>query len=390
MSSFFVAAQFFAASFLLIAVIVMGKQNSQLRLVGFGAGDDPVVAITNNLRSSGIDMGLLRTELLRQPQVQAVTATMFPLGIMANDAARISQSKESNARQLTVPLQLVDYDFFSTMQISVLAGRVFDRAYGNDASSADSERPSGNIVIDLALAQRMGWKTAPEALGHTMYVPGLANGAEPNSPSTVIGVVEEKPLFALNMGGTGTIYQLVPALVANPLIRISKSDIPGALAAIDSVWKRIAPNTAMQRRFLDEQFAQGLVVFDLITGIFSRLAVFALVISSVGLMGMAAHIVGRRTHEIGVRKALGASVRQVLLLLLKDFSRPVMIANVIAWPLAFGAMSIYLSAFVTRTSLTLIPFVASLFLTLAFAWLAVIVQATRAARMNPATVLRAE
>jgi putative ABC transport system permease protein len=185
-------------------------------------------------------------------------------------------------------------------------------------------------------------------------------------------------------------YMLDPASAALPIIRIDGSDMRAALAEIDSVWNRLAPNVTIKRRLMDEVLSSSLTVFTAITNGFQAVAMLALVIAVLGLIGMSMHIIGRRTHEIGVRKSLGASVKQILVLLLKDLSKPIVIANVAAWPLAFGAMSLYLSIFVTRTTLSVAPFLLSLIITLIVAWTAVIVQATRAARLNPATVLRHE
>ena len=117
---------------------------------------------------------------------------------------------------------------------------------------------------------------------------------------------------------------------------------------------------------------------------------FAFLISAMGLIGMATHVTARRTREIGIRKTLGASVARVLGLLLRDFSKPVIIANVLMWPLAYIVMKGYLSMFMVQTSLSVIPFVLGLAITAGIACASVVVQATKAARMNPASVLRAE
>ena len=122
----------------------------------------------------------------------------------------------------------------------------------------------------------------------------------------------------------------------------------------------------------------------------SGMAMFAICIAVVGLIGMATHMTSRRTHEIGVRKTLGASVMGILRMLLTDFSKPVVIANLLAWPLAFIAARIYLNLFVERTPLTPLPFVASMLLTLVVVWLAVAAPAIRAARVRPVGVLRYE
>ena len=117
------------------------------------------------------------------------------------------------------------------------------------------------------------------------------------------------------------------------------------------------------------------------------LATLACVIAGMGLVGMAIHIVSRRMHEIGVRKTLGASIAQVLRMLLFDFSRPIVIANLIVWPIAFLAASAYLAVFVQRAPLTPWPFLMSLAVTVLIASAAVIAQVGKAARLKPAQVL---
>ena len=174
------------------------------------------------------------------------------------------------------------------------------------------------------------------------------------------------------------------------IIKISKSDIPGTLARIKDVWERMAPAVAFRSRFLDQQFEIAFHLFGVLNSVFLGIAIFAIIIASLGLIGMATFIVGRRRQEIGIRKTLGANTNTVLRLLLWDFSKPVLIANLIAWPLAFFAAQSYLSLFTTRIGLSPLPFVLSFVITLVIAWAAVGVQAIRAARAKPARVLRYE
>jgi putative ABC transport system permease protein len=121
--------------------------------------------------------------------------------------------------------------------------------------------------------------------------------------------------------------------------------------------------------------------------LFTALALMALFISIVGLLGMAIQVANRRRHEMGVRKTLGASAEQIVRLMLKDFGKPVVIANLIAWPLAFLAANVYLSVFMHRIALTPMPFMISLALTLLVAWLTVSGQALKSSRVRPAEVL---
>src|SRR5262249_11600642 len=124
--------------------------------------------------------------------------------------------------------------------------------------------------------------------------------------------------------------------------------------------------------------------------IIDAIALLALFITLMGLFGVALFVVDRRTHEIGVRKTLGASVFQILRMLIRDFSKPVIAANLIAWPLAYFVSQKYLDIFIQRVDVSILPFVASLAIALVVAWLAVGGQAWRAARLQPADVLRSE
>jgi putative ABC transport system permease protein len=390
LSSVLVGGQFAAASFLIITVLVMSRQNDVLQQASFNLSEDPVITIGNSVRVSGIDMERLRAELRRHPQVKAVSAAMFPMGFAANDQGAVSDTVDASTRRLIISQQLIDHDFFATIGLKILAGRTFDRNFGDDVSDASLPR-AGNIVVDESLVRRMGWGSPQQALGKTLYVPGLANGPTDNSaPSLVVGVVEDRPLFALSGAPDGTVYQLVPHLVAFPMIRISRDDIRGGVAAVEEAWNRIAPNIALQRTFLDENFNRGLQMFRLVSNVFRYMTAGAIFIAAIGLIGMATHMVRRRIHEIGVRKTLGASVPQILTMLLRDFSKPILIANVVVWPLAFIAARAYVNMFVQRSELTAMPFIVTLIVTLLIAWIAVSLHAVRAARVKPAGVLRYE
>jgi putative ABC transport system permease protein len=208
-------------------------------------------------------------------------------------------------------------------------------------------------------------------------------------PVRIVGVVESKPLHLRGAGSTANVYLYRPNLNFK-IVRLDANDVQGGLAAIDAMWKRLSPQSPLNRKFMDELFNQNYENFARIGQAFSGLALLAVVISVIGLFGMAVQVAGRRVHEIGVRKSVGARTGQILMLLLRSFSKPVAIANLVAWPLGYLAAQQYLAIFSQRIALTAVPFLASLGLALLIAWLAVGGQAWRAARINPATVLRAE
>jgi putative ABC transport system permease protein len=183
---------------------------------------------------------------------------------------------------------------------------------------------------------------------------------------------------------------LNPEAAAVTVLRVSQHDLPATLSAVDDVWRAFAPEIPLLRRFADEQFEQSYSFLNALNAVFAFLACLASAIAVIGLVGMTLHLIERRTHEIAVRKTLGASTRQMLWLLFRGFAKPIVLANVIVWPLAFGAMRMYLGMFDHSFGLGWAPFVVSLGGTLLVAWLAVGGQVVRAARLSPVKVLRYE
>jgi putative ABC transport system permease protein len=304
----------------------------------------------------------------------------------------LARSPEEGVATQTTFQNNVGYDFFATLEIPLLAGRVFDRARNdlppqNQNREQDGPQPTINVVIDDVLAAQLGFRTPDEAVDQLIYFPaGLGDQAQ---PFQVIGVVASRPLFLRGLGATSNVYRLGTG-GQNLIVRLAAEDVGAGVAAAEAVWRRLAPQAPFQRRFMDEMFNESFERFARLSEVFAGLAAFAFFISIIGLFGMAVQVAARRTHEIGVRKSVGARKSQIVGMLLRDFSKPVIIANVIAWPLGYVAAQTYLGVFIQRISLTPVPFVASLVIVLLIAWAAVVSQALRAARANPATVLRFE
>jgi putative ABC transport system permease protein len=394
-STVLVGAQFTAASFLLIAVIIMYAQNAALARTGLGTTRDQQLVIDNFAPVTGVDNELLRGELERLPQVKSVTGmTSTPWGDNVN-LNLLSRSPAETTTPVTAFQNNVGYDFFATFDIPVLAGRVFDRAHSDQRPQQDRGRNSKeplqpvNVVIDRVLARQLGFGSPSEAVDQTVYFPGVLG--ERVQPFQIIGVVENHPLYLRGLGATSNIYQLAQgAGLTSVVVKLSADDISGGVAAVEAAWRKISPQAPVQRRFVDDLFNENFEKFARLSQVFVGLTGFAFFISIIGLFGMAVQVAGRRIHEIGVRKSVGARKSQIVLMLLRDFSKPVLIANLIAWPLGYVVAQTYLRVFIQRIPITPVPFVASLGVVLLIAWAAVGSQAWRAARANPATVLRFE
>jgi putative ABC transport system permease protein len=329
---------------------------------------------------------VLRTELLSHPAVISyTTGSLFGGGPAGLEDVRTSP--DENARRLSYQSRGGYIDFFTTLGVPLVAGRDFRE--GDD-------RPQ-KIIIDAGTAQRLGM--APDiAIGRTLYQSrpiassdGVTTSYErPTTEAEIVGVIAEPP-YELRSNESGLyIYSMSDISGARGLVRISREDVPGALEHIRSVYARLAPDRELTVRFLDEEFDLAFRMFNRISAGLMALCLMAVAIAAMGLFGMANFVVHRRIREIGVRKALGASSLRVLGLLLWDFSKPVLLANLIAWPIAWIASRFYLDLFVDRIPLTPWPFIAALIVSLAVAWIAVGARVWRAARVKPAMVLKAE
>jgi putative ABC transport system permease protein len=399
-SALLVGLQFGFTSFMLIAVFVISAQNRELKRSVASPGQDPVVVIANSTARAGVSRQLLKSELLRRPGIVAVSGIERMPWSLGGIGKELTTSAESSIGKVRPFQNVVDLDFFQTLGIRLLAGRTFEAGRADDVTDFSVWQRTNaatannsfdfNVIVDQSLATALGFASPADAVGKTVYHPVSRTGATPPQRLNIVGVIEDATLRPMTLGVNTNFYLLSPAAAANVVVRISKNDVPAALAGIDQVWATLAPSTPIKRRFSDEQFEEAHEILGVVSGTVGALSVFAAVIAVMGLVGMAVHIIGRRTHEIGVRKSLGASVKQILLLLLRAFSKPVIVANVAVWPLAYLVLQGYLSLFAHRAGLTPVPFILSLLITLAIAWLAVFVQARRAARTEPAVVLRHE
>ena len=207
----------------------------------------------------------------------------------------------------------------------------------------------------------------------------------------IIGVVETVPLVY----GIGNIRSNFYALARyggemNLMIRIDRNRVQEGIEAIETMVKSRDPNAVVNLRFTDDEFERNFQTYQGINVGFMGLSLIAFAISTIGLFAMAVFTTLQRRHEIGVRKTLGASTGDVTLQLVKEFTWPVLIANLIAWPIAYYAAMLYLHNFMQRMSLTPLPWIIGLLVTLLIAWVAVGGQAFKAARVKPAEVLKSE
>ena len=282
----------------------------------------------------------------------------------------------------------VGYHFFDAIELHPVAGRLLDHEHGDDVTAFEQLKPGMTepIVIDRALAAALGWEDSNQAVGKIAYF----NFAPWKIACRIVGVVENGYPRLVGPNTASNVYMLSTLFSSVPLIRISGEHVVDTVKYIDDTWDSLAPKVQIRREFKDILFNNAYKSYSRINTTLNSLSVFAFLIAVMGLCGLAIHVTTRRRREIGIRKTLGATVRGVVMMLLIDFAKPVLIANLIAWPFAWFVGHQYLDKFTLRSEMTVWPFALSLVITVGVAWASVGVQALRAATVKPANVLYAE
>jgi putative ABC transport system permease protein len=289
----------------------------------------------------------------------------------------------------------IDFGFFEVFGLKPLAGRLFQQDRASDDLHVDPTATSA-IVLNATGARRLGFATPEAAIGQTVSWPGVTvtrRVERPFRPAEIIGVV---PDFAFSGARTAippSFYYIGPKEPLNSIALVAKLDgrrIPETLAGIDRIWRDLGDGGPMIKVFVDQLMLLRLID-SLIQGIVIAIcAGLALFIACLGLFALSAYTAEQRTKEIGIRKAMGAGTGDILRLLVWQFTKPVLWANLIAWPIAWWLMDRWLSGFAYHVDLNPLTFVFAAVAAVLIAWATVAMQSYLVARAKPVNALRYE
>jgi putative ABC transport system permease protein len=269
-----------------------------------------------------------------------------------------------------------DHDFVPNYEIEMVAGRAFQKDMSTDIAGA--------FLINEAAVTAFGWSSPEEALGKRLRT-GFGGRVNP-----IIGVTKNFHYRGLQTNVEPLVMEFLPEMFRYVTLSIDISNLKETLAFIESQWKSMYSNNPFENFFLDTDFDQQYRSDEQVGRIFGIFTVLGLFIACLGLLGLTSFTAEQRTKEIGIRKILGASVPCIVTMLTKQFTKWVLLANCLAWPIAYYIMSRWLKNFAYRTDIHLLIFVLSGLLVLGVALLTVSFQSVRAAIANPAESLRYE
>jgi len=378
-----VVFQFALAIAFMIGTVVLIAQTRHVRNTDVGFRRDGLVTVSSTSDSAvtepQLTAFLTRAALL--PGVRSVTTSDSSPGASSfnSDNYAVPGKPEPGASLQAI---ITSPNFFPTFGIKLLAGRLPDDAHrADDARNADdATRTVPNVVINRKGAEALGFDSPEAAIGKTVGR---------NNPRTIIGVVENARFFSPRDPVNPTMYYYHSRFSTIPRTTLRvEGDPRETITALRGIWRQIAPQVPFEAKTASQNMEEYYKADDRTTRLFGIGAGLAVLIGCVGLWGLASFNTQRRVKEIGIRKTLGASATDIVRLLVGQFLRPVLIANLVAWPLAYVAMRTWLAGFDDRVALSPLYFAAATALALAIAVLTVLGQSLKASRAAPAWALR--
>ena len=299
-----------------------------------------------------------------------------------------------NGQRLSIHESAIDIGFLELYGFKPLAGRFFSTAHEGDAPPEDLKEPLRlRVVINETAQHQLGYLTPDSAIGQSVPLVLLRSLDDYTTnlvPAEIIGVVTDFPMGSIRDPIGPTVFYVEPHLFQLLSVKLNGRQIPETLGSVDRLWKRLGSPRPITRFFFDQQVENAYQDMIRQERLMTGLETVALLIACLGLFGTAAFSSERRTKEIGIRKVMGAETRDIMRMLLWQFSKPVLYASLIAWPVAAYIMNRWLQGFAYHVPLGPWLFIATTALTLVIALLTVSAHCWPVARAKPVAALRYE
>ncbi len=360
--------QFVLTTVLIIGTVVVYRQLNFLRQQNLGYDKDQVMIfrLPGNLREK---IDLLKTTFERIPGVlNTAAASTVPGRRRATLTLENWEGRDSEDR-FELGILDVDLGFLSTFELEMAEGRFFSRDFATDERNA--------VIVNEATIRALGVK---DPIGKWVLGPGLK----------IIGVIKDFNLRTLHHKIAPLVIGMRKSMLNHMFVKIAAENIPQTIASLRSSWNSLIPEYPFDFKFLDEQLEEFYRADQRIGKIINVFAGLALFVACLGLFGLASFVAERRTKEIGIRKVLGASNPAIFHLLARDFIKWILLANLIAAPIATFVMMKYLNLYAYHTKLEPMVFLIPGLLTLLVSFLAISWQAIRAATADPVKSLKYE
>jgi putative ABC transport system permease protein len=379
-----VVAQFTISIILIISTLIFGRQLRYIQNKPLGFEKDRILVLRVPSGPALRDLAPLKAALLRDPRIAGVCGSQqlpSSIGMYNNVTWEGARADE----RIELMFCRIDYDFLDTFGIGLAAGRNFSLKFPADAVDGTDPKSPRGVILNEEAVRRMGWT---DPIGRQV----IEDYGDGRTYMKVVGVVKDFHFTSLRSAIRPMNFFLSTGSNRFVSVKIRTDDLRGAVGFVEAAWKSLYPDLPVDSFFLDSVFDRYYQAEERQRKLFGILSLLAVFIASLGLFGLAAHAAEQRTKEIGIRKTLGASTPGIIRLLSWEFTRWVLVANLLAWPIAYLFLNGWLRGFAYRIGL---PaqwgwFVFAAVLSLVIAWLTVGAQAVKAAAANPVRSLRYE
>ena len=370
-----VVFQFSITVTLIIATIIAFQQLKHMQTRDLGFNKEQVVSIPLRNKRESIAKEKLKSDFANIAGViKATSSSAVPGGRLSNNTVRPEGVPRD--RMQTMATLIVDHEFISTYNINMAAGRGFSKEYGGDSSA---------FILNEVAVRELGWGDPKNAIGKSFLWGGGKEGK-------IIGVVKDFHFNSLQQKVQPMVMHLLPNWdwYSSISVRIPTSDVKTATRSLETAWSKVLPGHPFDYSFVDEDYNKQYKTEKQLSSLSATFSILIIFISCLGLLGLTIVAVSQRTKEIGVRKVLGASVSGIAALLSKDFVKLVLIAIVIASPLAWWLMNEWLTDFAYRINIKWWVFAVAGVIAVFIALVTVSSQAIKAGIANPVKSLRTE
>lgn len=375
-----VVFQFFIVAILIASTFIILNQVNFLRNMDLGIDQEHVVLIPIQTGELAAQYDVFREELLRNPGVVNVTATS------SHPANRIGgwrgYTPEGAEERVSAPTVVVSYDFFETMGTTMVAGRTFDREHPTDITEA--------YILNEAAVKFFQME---DPVGTSIEGMAYDQSTWTRKNAKVIGVVKDFHFASLHNEIRPVVFSLSSEITTGLNwieVRISPENTRQTIGFLENTWREFSPDRPFDYSFLDENIEEHYASEDRFLKLFTSFSLLSIIIGSLGLFGLTAFMMKRRTKEIGIRKVLGAQVSGLVAVLSKDFLKLVLIANLLGWPLAYYLMDSWLQNFAYSNGISVWVFMLTGAGALLIAFGSVAYHSIKTAGANPVNSIRYE
>ncbi len=367
-----VVFQFTISVLAIISTLVMAKQLHYIKTTDLGVNKENVINIAiNHSEEVLLKYETIKYEFLQLPNVQAVSASCFfpgrPRWNMNYNYEGLVEGKNAMAGCISV-----DYDFIDTFKLNIVEGRGFSKEFPTDETST--------FIVNEAARKDFGWESP---IGKELNIADWKKG-------TIIGVVKDFHFNSLHKKIGPVVLYIEPPHFEYFSVRVNPANVPQTLNFLKDKWQKLVPSETFEYSFLSEDFDRLYSTETRLAKILMIIAILAIVVACLGLFGLSFFSAEQRKKEIGIRKVFGATATTITIMSAKEFARLVLIANLIAWPIAWYIMNNWLQNFAYRAGIEIWTFLLAGTVSLVISLLTISYKSIKAAGANPVDTLRYE